>query len=129
VEIIKAIVDYVGLFNRCLREAACEDSGYKGSLRKRKKLEGVDLIVRMGEELPDLVHELYLEFKIGESGDILLTCIKALQGHIKAARLFYDDLNATLTMKMSFTSNRYDPCIYNKETKDGYVTICMHVMI
>lgn len=53
--------------------------------------------------------------------------IKALYGHIEAARLFYDNLDSSLMQKMGFKRNAYDPCVYNKRTTDGVVTIRMHV--
>jgi hypothetical protein len=56
-----------------------------------------------------------------------LKCIKALYGHIEAARLFYDDLNKNIQEKMNFQQNRYDPCVYNNRTQDGVVTIRVHV--
>jgi len=51
-----------------------------------------------------------------------LKCIKALYGHIEAARLFYDNLNKTIQEKLNFQQNRYGPCVYNKITKDGIET-------
>jgi len=51
-----------------------------------------------------------------------LKCIKALYGHIEAARLFYDDLNKTIQEKLNFQQNRYGPYVYNKITKDGIET-------
>jgi hypothetical protein len=56
-----------------------------------------------------------------------MQCEKVLYGHIEAARLFYDDLNESLTQKMKFERNRYDPCVYNRQTKNGGVTIRVHV--
>jgi hypothetical protein len=46
---------------------------------------------------------------------------------IKVARLFYNDLNASLEMKMNFVRNMYDPFVYNKETDEGTITIQTHV--
>jgi hypothetical protein len=43
--------------------------------------------------------------------------VKALYGHIEAARLFYNDLNESLTTKMGFKRNGYDPCVYNKKNE------------
>jgi hypothetical protein len=52
-----------------------------------------------------------------------LQCNKALSGHIEAARLFFNGLDEPIQQKMKFRQNRYDPCIYNKQTKDDAVTI------
>jgi len=56
-----------------------------------------------------------------------LRCLKALYRHIEAARLFYNELNYSLTERMSFERNKYDPCVYNKNTEKGTVTIRTHV--
>jgi len=41
--------------------------------------------------------------------------------------LFYDDLNKTIKDVMGFKQNRYDRCVYNKETTEGTVMIRVHV--
>jgi len=66
-------------------------------------------------------------FKIDSSGIMYLKCVKALYGHVEATRLFYNDLNKTLVEKMGFVRNGYDPCVYNKKTEDGFVTVHTHV--
>ncbi len=58
---------------------------------------------------------------------LYLKCAKALYGHIEAAPLFYNDLNQTLIEKMRFKRNQYEPCIYNKRTTDGAITVRTHV--
>jgi hypothetical protein len=40
---------------------------------------------------------------------------------------FYNDLHESLTKKMNFEQNAYDPCINNKRTKNGSITIRTHV--
>jgi hypothetical protein len=64
-----------------------------------------------------------------EDGGILyLKCLKALYGHMEAARLFYDDLDSSLVKKMNFTRNQYDPCIYNRKSQTReMITIKTHV--
>ncbi len=42
-------------------------------------------------------------------------------GHIEAARLFYDELNTPLTLKMGFSRSQYAPCVYNRKIKDRQV--------
>jgi hypothetical protein len=59
--------------------------------------------------------------KPDDNGVVYLKCIKALYGHIEAARLFYNDLNETIKKKLNFQQNRYHPCVYNKRTQDGIV--------
>jgi hypothetical protein len=53
--------------------------------------------------------------------------MKAFYGHIEAVRLFYNDLNETLTEKLGFKRNQYDPCIYNKKMVDGAIMVRTHV--
>lgn len=62
----------------------------------------LELIVKMEGELVELFAELNPEFKLDENGVLYLRCLKALYGHIEAARLFYDELDNSLTSKMSF---------------------------
>ena len=50
-----------------------------------------------------------------------------MYGHIEAARLFYNELNNSLTGRMNFERNTYDPCVYNKQTTSGVITIRTHV--
>jgi hypothetical protein len=53
---------------------------------------------------------------------IYLRCLKALYGHIEAVRLFYNELNYSLTKRMGFERNKYDPCVYNRKSEDGSIT-------
>jgi hypothetical protein len=64
-----------------------------------------------------------------EDGGILyLKCLKALYGHMEAARLFYGDLDSSLVKKMNFTRNQYDPCIYNRKSQTReMITVKTHV--
>jgi hypothetical protein len=99
----------------------------KGAFLKAKVPEELELIVKMGGELAQMMCELDPLLECDAQGYLYMQCEKALYGHIEAARLFYDDLNESLTAKMKFERNRYDPCVYNRQTKDGRVTIRVHV--
>ncbi len=99
----------------------------KEAFLKAKVPDEMELIIRMDGDLAILFCELHPEFQLDEKGVIYLKCVKALYGHIEAARLFYDDLDYTLTHKMGFVQNAYDPCVYNTRTSDGAVTIRTHV--
>jgi hypothetical protein len=57
-----------------------------------------------------------------KDGILYLKCLKALYGHIEAARLFYDELKSSLTKRMNFVRNKYDPCVYNRSNKNGEIT-------
>jgi hypothetical protein len=99
----------------------------KGAFLKAPVPEDLELIVKMSGELAQLMCELDDSLECDEHGCIYLQCEKALYGHIEAARLFYNNLNESLTTKMGFTQNKYDPCVYNKRTKEGNTTIRIHV--
>ncbi len=99
----------------------------KGAFLKTPVPDDLELIVKMTGELAQLMCELDDSLECDEHGVLYLQCKKALYGHIEAARLFYDNLNESLTEKMNFTQNQYDPCVYNKKTEDGTVTIRVHV--
>jgi hypothetical protein len=95
----------------------------KGAFLKAKVPEDMELIVKMEGELAQLMCELDPELEVDKNGMLYLRYVKALYGHIEAARLFYGDLNTSLTSVMGFKRNRYDPCIYNKQTAEGIVTV------
>jgi len=78
-------------------------------------------------ELANFFAEVNPEFQLNESGALYLKCLKALYGHIEAGRLFYDELNYSLTQRLNFARNKYDPCVYNKSTVNGMITIRTHV--
>ncbi len=99
----------------------------KGAFLKAKVPDELELIVKMGGELAQMMCELDKTLECDDQGYIYMQCENALYGHIEAAQLFYDDLNDSLTEKMHFKRNQYDPCVYNKVTKDGAVTIRVHV--
>jgi hypothetical protein len=42
------------------------------------------------------------KLRVNGDGILYLKCLKALYGHIEAARLFYDDLNRTIQEDMEF---------------------------
>jgi len=87
----------------------------------------MELIVKMNGDLSQIMCEIDPDLKQDKNGVIYLKYVKVLYGHIEAARLFYDDLNKTIQDVMGFKQNRYDPCVYNKETTEGTVTIRVHV--
>jgi hypothetical protein len=60
----------------------------KGAFLKVKVPEDLELIVKMDGQLAELMNELRPDFKIDEGGVMYLQCVKALYGHIEAARLF-----------------------------------------
>jgi hypothetical protein len=93
----------------------------KGALLKAHVPDDLELIVKMEGELAKLFTELNPKFKLDEDGALYLRCLKALYGHIEAARLFYDELDNSLTTKIYFTRNKYDLCVYNRESGNGQI--------
>jgi len=71
--------------------------------------------------------ELDDRLRVNGDGILYLKCVKALYGHIEAARLFYDDLNKTIQEDMKFKQNQYDPCVYNRRVGEDVITIQIHV--
>jgi predicted patatin/cPLA2 family phospholipase len=41
---------------------------------------------------------------------------------MEASRLFYNELDHSLTEKMNFVRNKYDTCVYNRRNENGEVT-------
>jgi hypothetical protein len=99
----------------------------KGAFLKAKVPGNLELIVKTDGDLAEMMNKLCPEFKIHSDGLMYLKCMKALYGHVEAARLFYGDLNHSLTNTMGFVRNIYDPSVYNTCTEQGQVTIRTHV--
>jgi hypothetical protein len=95
----------------------------KGVSLKAKVPDDMELIVKMDGELAETFVKLNPIFTLDEHGMLYIQCDKALYGHIKAARLFYNELVNTLQNKMGFEQNQYDPCVYNKVVNADRVTI------
>jgi hypothetical protein len=74
----------------------------KGAFLKAKVPENLMLMVKMTGELADLMCEINPDMRCNEQGVLYLRCIKALYGHIEAAKLFYDDLDNNIQKKMNF---------------------------
>ncbi len=95
----------------------------KSAFLKAKVPESMELMVKMTGELADLMCEMNPDLKHDDQGTLYLKCVKALYGHIEVARLFYNDLDNTIQVKIGFTQNQYDPCACNKGERDEKVTI------
>ncbi len=64
---------------------------------------------------------------VEERGTSVVELDKALYGCVEAAALWYDNL-CTITKEDVFSSNPYDPCVYNKiGMDDTQITVVMHV--
>ena len=86
--------------------------------------------------LEDSLVDLYLEVdpsaadKVITGGDgrrkLYTHMNKALYGHMRSGRLFYEHISATLT-RMGFTCNPDELCIWNKEEGGKQMTIVLYV--
>jgi hypothetical protein len=100
----------------------------KGAFLKAKVPEDMDLVVRMDGELAELFCEMNPKFTKKVEEELYLKCLKALYGHIEAALLFYNELDYSLTKRMGFKRNSFDPCVYNRQNEgDEAVMIRTHV--
>jgi hypothetical protein len=90
----------------------------KGAFLKVKVPEDMELIVKMEGDLAILLNQLNDNFKIDNSGVMYLKCVKALYGHIEAAKLFYNDLNEEKMIGIAMTR-----VFTIKKTEDGFVTV------
>jgi len=98
----------------------------KGAFLKAKVPENLELLVKMEGQLVQMMSELQPDFKIQRDGFMYLKCVKALYGHVKAARLFYDNLNRCLTEEMGFVRTIMIR-VYKIRTEDGIMIVRMHV--
>lgn len=65
-------------------------------------------------------------YALEENGSIIVRLDKALYGCIESAKLWYDNLSATLR-RLGFKPNRKDTCVLNL-IRDGHqVTVCIYV--
>jgi hypothetical protein len=94
----------------------------KGAFLKAHVPKDLDLIVKMDGDLARVFCELNPNFVRKGEETIYLRFLKALYGHIKAASLFYNELDYSLMKIMGFERNKYDPCVYNQKNEDGSVT-------
>jgi len=98
----------------------------KGAFLKAKVPENLELLVNREGQLVQMMSELQPDFKIQRDGFMYLKCVKALYGHVKAARLFYDDLNRCLTEEMGFVRTIMIR-VYKIRTEEGIMIVRMHV--
>jgi hypothetical protein len=94
----------------------------KGAFLKEHVPKELDLIMKMDGDLARIFCELNPSFVGQGEGTLYLRCLKAFYGHIEAARLFYNELDYSLTRRMNYLRNKYDPCIYNRKNEDGTTT-------
>ena len=63
--------------------------------------------------------------KKGEK-QLLVECLKALNGTMVASLLYYEKFTTSLN-KAGFEMNPYNPCVWNRQIRGKQCTICFHV--
>ena len=83
----------------------------------------------MVDKLLEIDHDLYASYVSMESGKkvMYVELLKALYGTLRAARLFWEKLQAKLVNEWGFTPNRYDSCMVNKMVGGRQLTVAWHV--
>ena len=83
----------------------------------------------MVEKLLEIDHDLYASYVTEEEGNkvMYVELLKALYGTLRAARLFWEKLQAKLVNDWGFTPNWYDSCVVNKKVNGKQLTVTWHV--
>ena len=83
----------------------------------------------MVDKLLEIDHDLYAGYVTIENGKKVtyVELLKALYGTLRAARLFWEKLQAKLVKEWGFTPNRYDSCVVNKIVGGRQLTVAWHV--
>ena len=83
----------------------------------------------MVDKLLEIDHDLYAGYVSVENGKKVMYAelLKALYGTLRAARLFWEKLQAKLVNEWGFTPNRYDSCVVNKMVGGRQLTVAWHV--
>jgi len=68
----------------------------------------------------------YAKFLDPRTGEIIVRLNKALYGCVESAKLWYDTLAAKF-ISMGYSVNPYDACVFQKETNEGVITVCVYV--
>ena len=83
----------------------------------------------MVDKLLEIDHDLYTGYVTVENGKkvMYVELLKALYGTLRAARLFWEKLQAKLVNEWGFTPNQYDSCVVNKMVGGRQLTVTWHV--
>ena len=83
----------------------------------------------MVDKLLEINHDLYSSYIFEEQGQkvMCVELLKALCGTLRAAQLFWGNLQAKLVNDWCFVPNRYDSCVVNKQVNNKQLTVAWHV--
>jgi hypothetical protein len=87
-----------------------------------------EVIITINKRLAEHLLEVRPDWRRHQqpNGVLFLLCLKALYGCVQSARLWYENIAGFLG-EIGFVVNTHDPCVFNKATSGGQITICMHV--
>ena len=96
---------------------------YLNAMLKNKKL-----FMRLEPKLCKLLVEKFPEYEnyVNADGSVIVKLLRALYGCVESAKLWYE-LLAEVLNSLGFTSNKKDPCVFNRGTGDNQCTVCFHV--
>jgi Reverse transcriptase (RNA-dependent DNA polymerase). len=89
---------------------------------------GDEIFMGISKEITDILIEALpelVEYRT-EDGKIIVRILKALYGLVQSAALWYKTLT-TFLKSLGFVPNDIDPCVMNKTTNSGVMTIILYV--
>ena len=88
----------------------------------------VEVLMRLDKTMSAIlckVDPTYTKF-LTKSGTLIVKLNKAIYGLIESAKLWYENLSATL-QSINFVPNPIDPCVFNRDFNGKQCTACVHV--
>ena len=83
--------------------------------------------MRLDKRLAKMMAELFPdEYKLDKDGCIYVKLEKALYGCVESAKLWYDEVCATL-LGLGFERNPHDICVFNIDRNGHQMTVCLYV--
>jgi histone deacetylase 1/2 len=89
---------------------------------------GDEIFMEISKEIADILVEALpeLEEYRTDDGKLIVRILKALYGLVQSAALWYKTLT-TFLKSLGFVPNEIDPCVMNKTTDSGTMTIVLYV--
>jgi hypothetical protein len=89
---------------------------------------GQMVLMRLDALMSAILIKIKPEYKtfLFDDGSMIVKLDKALYGCIESAKLWYEDIAATL-LSMGFARNPVDPCVFNKGHGSKQISVCLHV--
>ncbi|MCG3769880.1 MAG: hypothetical protein JW384_01011 [Nitrosomonadaceae bacterium] len=108
------------------RKVAKADIG--GAFLRAHLPEDTEILMRLDPVCSAILAQIAPKYKpyFDTDGSLVVKLTKALYGCIESAKLWYENLSATLT-SMGFVVNPLDVCVFNLVRNGKQCTICVHV--